>query len=75
MPLLTNFDDFFQAYDGQAESDDVIRRMCGSSVPNPVISTGSRMLLKFSSDGSVTDLGFKAMYEFVESATPIDPTS
>ena len=34
-------------------------KFCGNKTPAPITSTGNEVYVKFSSDGSVTKLGFK----------------
>ena len=49
--------------------------MCGTAIPSPVISTSNNMLLVFTTDSSVTDVGFRANYEFRDSDGGTDPSS
>ncbi|XP_067930809.1 cubilin-like [Watersipora subatra] len=66
--------DYLVAYDGANATGTPLRKMCGSVVPEQLTSTGSNMLLIFRTDSSVTDLGFRATYEFRDSDTGIDDT-
>lgn len=49
-------------------------KMCNDQIPPPLISTSNSMFLVFTTDGSVSDLGFRATYEFWNKTTPEDPT-
>lgn len=64
-----------QAYNGSSPEGGLIRpAMCGSALPTPLISTQNNMFLVFSTDGSVSDLGFRATYEFRNVSTGPDGT-
>ncbi|KAF6018837.1 CUBN [Bugula neritina] len=67
--------DSLVAYDGQNAQSELIRRMCGTAIPEPLISTGPNMLIVFTSDGSITDVGFRATYEFRNTTIPIIPAT
>ena len=54
--------DYVQLRNGLTASGDIIGTYC-SSVPQPRISSGKSMWVKFHSDESVKDLGFEARYE------------
>jgi cubilin len=57
-------------YDGQLDSDPVLGTFCGSSVPLPVTSSGSNMLVRMKTGGSkATGSGFLATYS-AQSARP-----
>ena len=53
-----------QLFDGGSQSDPLIMKVCGASLPSPstVVSSGSKMLVRMSSDGSVNSRGFNASY-------------
>lgn len=54
------------AYDGSdTNSPPLTGRMCGSSLPNQLTSTGNTMLLNFVTDVSVAHEGFQATYQAV----------
>jgi len=72
---LTYYLVYSQAYDGQNAQSELIRRMCGTAIPEPLISAGPNMLIVFTSDGSITDVGFRATYEFRNTTIPIIPAS
>ena len=50
--------DSLSVYDGP-ETGPLIGKLCGSTAPAPIQSTGNSMTLLFQSDGSVTDVGFE----------------
>ncbi|XP_029992705.1 ovochymase-2 [Sphaeramia orbicularis] len=50
---------------GDVEGTEEIALLCGSSVPPPVLSYHSVMVLQFTSDGSVTHKGFRAGLQFI----------
>ena len=54
--------DFVSVYDGGSVSSPLIRKMSGSSLPPPIISSSNNLYVKFSSDGSNTYDGFEAVY-------------
>jgi len=47
------------------ESTNLVNKLCGDGVPDPIVSTGSQLLLRFHSDFSVSYKGFKL--EFTKS--------
>ena len=59
----------FQIRDGGLSTSPLIRRLCGTIVPQPITSTGSSLWLKFVSDGSVQNHGFRATYETTNGGT------
>ncbi|MGE5425272.1 MAG: C10 family peptidase, partial [Syntrophothermus sp.] len=61
--------DYLTVYDGPNTSAPVLSQMSGNNLPPaPVVSSGPRMLLKFTSNSSVTKNGFMATFETI----PID---
>ncbi|XP_076472712.1 low-density lipoprotein receptor-related protein 6-like [Babylonia areolata] len=54
--------DVVEIRDGDSASSPILGRYCGSSVPGPVRSFGSKLWIKFTSDGSITRRGFRATY-------------
>ncbi|XP_071490696.1 extracellular serine proteinase-like [Diadema antillarum] len=53
------------AYDAVEIKDgngNLLQKVCGSEVPDPIISTNNGMLVEFTSDSSVTRGGFEASY-------------
>uniref|UniRef100_A0A3B3QFP1 Metalloendopeptidase n=1 Tax=Paramormyrops kingsleyae TaxID=1676925 RepID=A0A3B3QFP1_9TELE len=54
--------DHLEAFDGNSNKAAILGRLCGSKLPEPLISTGSRMYLRFISDASVQRLGFQATH-------------
>ena len=52
--------DYLEARDGPSADSPVIgSKLCGSTAPAPIQSTGNSMTLIFHTDGSVTRTGFK----------------
>ncbi|XP_006629277.1 dorsal-ventral patterning tolloid-like protein 1 isoform X2 [Lepisosteus oculatus] len=54
--------DHLEVFDGDSAKAAILRRLCGSKTPDPVISTGNKMYLKFISDASVQRKGFQATH-------------
>jgi len=55
-----------EIYNGDTrERSNLVNKLCGDGVPDPIVSTGSRLLLRFHSDFSVSYRGFKL--EFTKS--------
>ncbi|CAJ0944017.1 unnamed protein product [Ranitomeya imitator] len=52
--------DHIEVYSGVNAQAPVLRRLCGSKVPDPLVAPGSHMFLKFVSDNSVQKRGFVA---------------
>ncbi|XP_072241437.1 ovochymase-2 [Leuresthes tenuis] len=50
---------------GDVEETEEIALLCGGSVPPPVLSYSSLMVLQFTSDSSVTQRGFRAALTFI----------
>ena len=60
--------DSLEIYNGERkETSNQETKLCGDGVPGPIVSTGSRLLLRFHSDFSVSFKGFKL--EFTKSGT------
>ncbi|XP_073423357.1 embryonic protein UVS.2-like isoform X2 [Dendrobates tinctorius] len=58
--------DYIKIYDGPTKRHPLlIDRTCGSGVVPPIISSGTQLLVEFSSDSSITGTGFKALYSTV----------
>ena len=61
--------DGISIYDGDTvqwwSSHELRANLCGSSVPQDVTSTGNTILIRFSSDETVSDNGFKITYSVV----------
>ena len=57
--------DYVELYDGADENAPLVGRYCGNKAPGTTFqSSGTDMFVLFRSDGSVTDTGFKAFYDF-----------
>uniref|UniRef100_A0A672HTS6 Cubilin (intrinsic factor-cobalamin receptor) n=1 Tax=Salarias fasciatus TaxID=181472 RepID=A0A672HTS6_SALFA len=54
--------DYVEVRDGNAETDPLIGRYCGSLVPAPVHSSSNSLWIGFRSDSSVSHAGFRALY-------------
>lgn len=52
----------FQVRDGQMETDPLIGKYCGSSLPAPILSSSNSLWIRFRSDTSVSRAGFRAVY-------------
>lgn len=52
--------DHVEVYSGANAQAPVLKRLCGSKVPDPLVAPGSQMFLKFISDNSVQKRGFVA---------------
>ena len=53
-------------YDGDDEWSPMLGYFCGQCLPVDIMSSGSRMLVQFSTDYSITYTGFVAQYAFVD---------
>ncbi|XP_041119113.1 dorsal-ventral patterning tolloid-like protein 1 isoform X2 [Polyodon spathula] len=54
--------DHLEVFDGESDKAAILGRLCGSKLPDPVISTGNKMYLRFISDASVQRKGFQATH-------------
>jgi hypothetical protein len=54
--------DIVTVYDGNSTSSPVLGTFSGSTLPNNVLSTGPQMLVRFQTNGSVVNNGWKAYY-------------
>lgn len=54
--------DFVEVYDGPTTASPRLARLSGNTIPSPILSTGGVMLVRFTSDFSLSDLGFEANY-------------
>lgn len=52
--------DHLEVYDGPDTRAPILGRFCGSKKPDPVVASGSSLLLRFYSDASVQRKGFQA---------------
>ncbi|XP_063063043.1 cubilin [Engraulis encrasicolus] len=57
-----NFD-YVEVRDGTGETDPLIGKYCGSTLPAPITSRSNGLWIRFKSDTSVSRAGFRAMYE------------
>nr|XP_054752702.1 extracellular serine proteinase-like [Lytechinus pictus] len=58
--------DSLTVYDGASPSDHVLGKLCGTTLPGDLTSTGPNMLLVFESDFIITGGGFSANYDIIE---------
>ncbi|KAH9512215.1 Dorsal-ventral patterning tolloid-like protein 1 [Bulinus truncatus] len=56
-------------YDGDNRNSSILGRFCGSTFPEQIISTGTTMMLLFTTDNSVQRKGFEAEHDTVCGAT------
>ncbi|MGH0131801.1 UNVERIFIED_CONTAM: hypothetical protein FKN15_059903 [Acipenser sinensis] len=54
--------DHLELYDGPNGKSPILGRFCGSKKPDPVITSGNKMFLRFYSDASVQRKGFQAKH-------------
>uniref|UniRef100_A0A3Q0R867 Metalloendopeptidase n=1 Tax=Amphilophus citrinellus TaxID=61819 RepID=A0A3Q0R867_AMPCI len=54
--------DHLEAFDGDSDTAAILGRLCGSKIPEPLVSTGNKMYLRFISDASVQRKGFQASH-------------
>ncbi|KAM7390891.1 hypothetical protein PAMA_008881 [Pampus argenteus] len=54
--------DYVEVHDGRMETDPLIGRYCGSSLPAPILSSSNSLWIRFRSDSSVSQAGFRAVY-------------
>ena len=50
--------DRLEIFDGDNTSDRQLGRLCGSGLPNPIVSTGNQLYMTFYTDASVQRKGF-----------------
>ncbi|XP_067869413.1 cubilin isoform X2 [Heterodontus francisci] len=55
--------DYIEVRDGEAETDPLIDRFCGSIIPAPITTSGNKLWLKFKADISDSKEGFRAVYK------------
>ncbi|XP_070708966.1 cubilin [Pempheris klunzingeri] len=54
--------DYVEVRDGRMETDALIGKFCGSSLPAPIVSSTNFLWIRFRSDSSVSRAGFRAVY-------------
>ncbi|XP_054478628.1 cubilin [Anoplopoma fimbria] len=54
--------DYVEVRNGRMETDPLIGRYCGSSLPAPILSSSNFLWIRFRSDSSVSRAGFRAVY-------------
>ncbi len=69
--------DYVTVYDGADINSPVLGSFSGNSLPPQLVSSGSSMLLRFTTDGSVTYQGWSAYYnaKYCEGATVLTTSS
>lgn len=58
--------DYLELYEGGSDRDPLVRRYCGSQVPNTYKSLGNKLLLRFKSDYSNSGKGFRITFSIGE---------
>ncbi|XP_078660091.1 procollagen C-endopeptidase enhancer 2-like [Branchiostoma floridae x Branchiostoma belcheri] len=56
------FYDYVAVYDGADTSAPLIGKFCGNSIPAPMHSHGNALTVRFVTDNSVTETGFRLVY-------------
>lgn len=54
--------DYLELYEGSSDRDPLVRRYCGTDVPQSFTSRGNKLLFKFRTDWSNGDAGFRISY-------------
>ncbi|XP_014830968.1 PREDICTED: cubilin, partial [Poecilia mexicana] len=54
--------DYVEVRDGRMETDPLIGKYCGSTLPAPIRSSSNSLWIRFKSDSSVSRAGFRAAY-------------
>ncbi|KAM7394462.1 hypothetical protein PAMP_021266 [Pampus punctatissimus] len=54
--------DHLEAFDGDSDTAAILGRLCGSKIPEALVSTSNKMYLRFISDASVQRKGFQATH-------------
>ncbi|KAE8300348.1 Dorsal-ventral patterning tolloid-like protein 1 [Larimichthys crocea] len=54
--------DHLEAFDGDSDTAAILGRLCGSKIPEQLVSTSNKMYLRFISDASVQRKGFQATH-------------
>ncbi|KAM4718445.1 cubilin [Anableps anableps] len=54
--------DYVEVRDGRLETDPLIGKYCGSTLPAPILSSSNSLWIRFKSDNSVSRAGFRAVY-------------
>ncbi|XP_047455679.1 cubilin [Mugil cephalus] len=54
--------DYVEVRDGRTETDPLIGKYCGTTLPAPILSSSNRLWIRFKSDNSVARGGFRAVY-------------
>ena len=60
--------DSLTIHDGDNENAGVFEKLCGPTLPQDVLSTGSNLYLEFKTDGSEESRGFSVTYNVITSA-------
>ncbi|KAL9987887.1 hypothetical protein ACROYT_G002265 [Oculina patagonica] len=67
--------DVLEIYDGNITASSLIKRVCGRQSIPTMYSSGRFFFVKFSTDSSVTNRGFSAIYIAVSQSVAISPTT
>lgn len=52
-----------QVRDGSGETAPLFGKYCGTTLPAPILSSANDLWIRFKSDSSVSNAGFRAVYE------------
>ena len=63
--------DKVKIYDGNSTAAPLVSSLCGSSLPEDIITSGNNVFVYFDSDGSVTKTGFIIQYSATEGKADI----
>jgi hypothetical protein len=65
---LENGNDFVEVYDGANASAPLLGRYTGTTMPPVINTTGNRMFIRFTTNGSITAQGWAGNYTFIASS-------
>jgi hypothetical protein len=64
--------DYVRVYDGQTIDDKLLGEFTGTSLPDPITSSGSTILIHFTTNGIVNASGWSASYKGIKKTTITD---
>ena len=56
---------YFQIYDGKNSSAPLLNKLCGTTIPTSILTSGKSLYMRFVSDSSGVGNGFRALYQTV----------
>ncbi|XP_053556761.1 cubilin-like [Bombina bombina] len=62
--------DAVEIYDGDVKGSQKLGHFCGANIPDPQISSGSKLIVRFRSDSQVSGRGFRAAYSAFSGGVP-----